>query len=78
MLEARKTRPISGVTLAYGFAGLGDLDSAFEWLETAVREHDSVITVCNVYTEFVVPELARDPRFGAFLDRLGLPRAPAS
>jgi serine/threonine-protein kinase len=74
MLEARKTLPISAVTLAYGFAGLGDLDSAFEWLETAVRDRDSIIPVINVYTEFAVPELARDPRFGAFLDRLGLPR----
>jgi len=74
MLEARKTLPISAVTLAYCFAGLGDLDSAFEWLETAVRDRDSIITVINVYTEFAVPELARDPRFGAFLDRLGLPR----
>ena len=74
MLEARKTLPISAVTLAYGFAGLGDLDSAFEWLEQAARDRDSIIPVINVYTEFAVPELARDPRFGAFLDRLGLPR----
>jgi len=73
MLEARKTLPVSAVTLAYGFAGLGDLDSAFEWLETAVRDRDSIITVINVYTEFAMPTLARDPRFGTFLDRLGLP-----
>ena len=74
MIEARKTLPVSAVTLAYGFAGLGDFDSAFEWLETAVRDRDSIITVINVYTEFALPELARDPRFGALLDRLGLPR----
>jgi TolB-like protein/lipoprotein NlpI len=73
-LEARKSLPVSAVTLAYGLAALGDLDGAFEWLETAVRDRDSVITVFNVYTECVVPELARDPRFGALLDRLGLPR----
>jgi tetratricopeptide (TPR) repeat protein len=73
-LELRKRHPVSAVTLAYGFAGLGDFDSAFEWLETAVREIDSIITVFNVYTEFLVPELTRDPRFGALLDRLGLPR----
>jgi TolB-like protein/predicted Ser/Thr protein kinase len=73
MLEARKTLPVSAVTLAYGFAGLGDLDSAFEWLDTAVRDRDSIITVFNVYTEFLLPELARDPRFMAILDRLHLP-----
>jgi hypothetical protein len=72
-LELRKRHPVSAVTLAYGFAGLGDFDSAFEWLETAVRERDSIVTVLHVYTEFLVPELARDPRFGALLDRLGLP-----
>jgi len=74
MLEARKTLPVSAVALAFGFAALGDLDSAFKWLETAVRDRDSIITVFNVYTEFLLPELARDPRFGALLDRLGLPR----
>jgi tetratricopeptide (TPR) repeat protein len=73
LLESRETLPVSAVTLAYGFAGFGDLDSAFEWLETAVRERDSIITVFNVYTEFLVPELARDPRFAALLDRLRLP-----
>jgi TolB-like protein/Tfp pilus assembly protein PilF/predicted Ser/Thr protein kinase len=74
LLEARKTIAVSSVTMAYCFAVLGDLDRAFEWLETAVRERDSVITVINVYTDFCAPELARDPRFGALLDRLGLPR----
>jgi eukaryotic-like serine/threonine-protein kinase len=74
MLEARKTLPVSAVSLAHGFAALGDLDSAFEWLETAVRDRDSLITVFNVYTEFVLPQLANDPRFVALLDRLKLPR----
>jgi TolB-like protein/Tfp pilus assembly protein PilF/predicted Ser/Thr protein kinase len=73
MLEARKTQPVSATTLAYGFAALGDLDAAFEWLDTAVRERDSIITGVNVFTEFIVPELARDPRFGALVDRLKLP-----
>jgi Tfp pilus assembly protein PilF len=74
MLEDRKRLPVSATCLAWGFAALGDFDSAFEWLETAVRERDSVTVIVHVYTEFTVPELAADPRFGAFLDRLGLPR----
>ncbi|MDH4198126.1 MAG: hypothetical protein OEW05_11995 [Candidatus Aminicenantes bacterium] len=69
-LEDRKKVPVSATCLAFGFAALGDLDSAFEWLETAVRERDSMVVVVNVYGQ----SLARDPRFGAFLDRLGLPR----
>jgi TolB-like protein/Flp pilus assembly protein TadD len=74
MLKDRKRLPVSATCLAWGFAALGDFDSAFEWLETAVRERDSVTVIVHVYTEFTVPELAADPRFGAFLDRLGLPR----
>ena len=73
-LEARKTLPVSAVTLALGFAALGEFDAAFEWLETGLRERDTIITVVHVYAEFMTPALARDPRFGAFLDRLGLPR----
>jgi hypothetical protein len=33
-----------------------------------------VATYLNIYTEFLVPELAVHPRFLAILDRLGLPR----
>ena len=73
MLEAGTPLPVSAVTLAYGAPAPGDLDSAFAWLETAVRDRDSVIPVFNVYTEFLVPELARAPRFGALLARRGLP-----
>jgi serine/threonine-protein kinase len=73
MLEERKRHPVSAMCLAWSFAALGDFDSAFEWLETAVRERDSVMVIVHVYTEFAVPELARDPRFVALLDRLQLP-----
>jgi len=74
MLEDRKRLPVSAACTAWGFAALGNFDSAFEWLETAVRERDTIMVIFHVYTEFLVPELARDPRFGALLDRLGLPR----
>jgi hypothetical protein len=32
------------------------------------------MVIFHIYAEFIVPELVRDPRFGALLDRLGLPR----
>ena len=70
MLEDRKKLPVSATCLALGLAALGDFDSAFEWLETAVQERDSMVVVVNIFGTL----LARDPRFGAFLDRLGLPR----
>lgn len=74
MLEDRKKLPVSATCLAEGFAALGDLDTAFEWLETAVQERDSMTIIIHVVADFLVPELAHDARFGAFLDRLGLPR----
>jgi len=74
MLEDRKRLPVSAACLATGFAALGDLDSAYEWLETAIRERDGMAVVTPAFADYLVPELARDPRFGAFLDRIGLPR----
>jgi TolB-like protein/Tfp pilus assembly protein PilF/predicted Ser/Thr protein kinase len=73
MLEDRKKFPVSPVCLAWSVACLGDIDGAFEWLETAIKERDPLMAFIYVYTEFLVPELARDPRFTALLDRLRLP-----
>jgi len=73
MLEDRKKLPVSPICLAWGLAALGNIDGAFEWLETGIQEHDGLIPFIHIYTEMCVPELARDPRFGAILDRLNLP-----
>jgi hypothetical protein len=43
-------------------------------LETGIRERDALIPFIHIYAELMVPALARDPRFGAILDRLQLPR----
>ena len=74
MLEARKRLPISPASLAWACAALGDLDAAMEWLETAVREREPLMNGVNVFTEFMAPDLYREPRFRALLDRLKLPR----
>jgi TolB-like protein/Flp pilus assembly protein TadD/predicted Ser/Thr protein kinase len=73
MLEARKRSPVSPVSLGWGYAALGDFERAFEWIETAIREREPAAAYLNIYTEFLVPDLARDPRFSAVLDRLRLP-----
>ena len=72
MLEDRKRLPVSPVNLAWGFAALGDFDGAFDWLETAIEERDALMVFFHVYCEMMVPARARDPRFGAILDRLQL------
>jgi len=74
MLEDRKRLPVSAAALAASFAALGDLTTAFEWLEKAVRERDTLAIVLPSYASDLVPELARDPRFAVYVDRLGLRR----
>jgi hypothetical protein len=73
MLEDRKRLPVSPVCLAWSLATLGDLDGAFEWLETAILERDTVMPFVHIFSDFLVPALTRDPRFAAILDRLQLP-----
>ena len=72
MIDDRKRLTVSPVSLAWSCAALGDLDGAFGWLETAIRERDAIMPFVNVYTDFLLPDLAHDPRFLAILDRLQL------
>jgi TolB-like protein/DNA-binding winged helix-turn-helix (wHTH) protein/Tfp pilus assembly protein PilF len=52
------------------YAGLGDKDKAFEWLERAYREH-SVLTQLNVDPRW--DRLRGDPRFVDLMKRTGQP-----
>jgi serine/threonine-protein kinase len=74
MLESRKTLPVSAGLLAQSMAALGDLDRAFAWLEKSIQERDAMAILFPSTASAFVPELARDPRFEVFLNRLGLPR----
>lgn len=49
---------------------MGDADAAFEWLEKAYAERADGLTLINV--EPMVDGLRSDPRFQAFVRRLGL------
>ena len=71
-LEDRKKLPVSPVCIAWGFAALGDLDSAIPWLETAIQERDILMAFIHVYTEMIMPVLARDPRFDTILKKMNL------
>jgi TolB-like protein/Tfp pilus assembly protein PilF len=73
MQEDRKRSLASPVMLAFAAAALGDMGQAFEWLRLAEEERDPHMPFINVYAATFVPELAREPRFQAVLDRLGLP-----
>jgi TolB-like protein len=61
------------VWLAILYAGLGDLDRAFAYLERAIDQHND--QVCFMGVDHRFDELRGDPRFDRLLARIGL-RAP--
>ncbi len=68
--EDRDTAAVLGFHLAMAHAGLGEIDTAFDWLEAAYRERGSFMSVLAVSTGF--DQLRDDPRFPALLERMGL------
>jgi tetratricopeptide (TPR) repeat protein len=58
--------------IAEAFAWRGEKDKAFEWLERARVQHDGGLTF--IKSDPLVASLVGDPRYGALMDRLGLPR----
>ncbi len=52
------------------YAGLGDTDAAFDWLETAYRLRDDKLFWLTGMPLF--DPLRRDPRYAGFLHRMGL------
>jgi DNA-binding winged helix-turn-helix (wHTH) protein/TolB-like protein/Tfp pilus assembly protein PilF len=68
--EMADQRYVSPYTVAAIYAGLGDNNRAFEWLEKAVAERD--IWLMNLRVDPVLKELRPDRRFKALLLRIGL------
>lgn len=68
--ESTKTY-VSPAYLAVIYAGLGDKDQAFDWLNKAAGERSGSLVFLNV--EPVVKNLRSDSRFAALLRRVGLP-----
>jgi len=59
-----------GTGLARIYAGLGDRDTALEWLEKAADRHETDVVFAPV--EPALDTLRTSPRFEAFVERLGL------
>jgi serine/threonine-protein kinase len=61
---------------SYGFAliyaGLGDKDQAFQWLEKSYQDHEARITRLKVDPDF--DSLRSDPRYADLVRRIGLPQ----
>jgi hypothetical protein len=66
------------VNIAELYAGLGDKDCAFYWLEQAYTHHDMAVSGAGLGLEFLNSEalfdpLRSDPKFKDLLRRVGLP-----
>lgn len=67
-------RPAEAWGLAEAYAGLGDIDEAFKWLDKAYNEKYGWIPWIDWNPNF--KPLRNDPRFAAMLRRLKLPSRP--
>lgn len=70
VVESRRTAWVSSYCIALVHAALGELDSAFEWLEESAREGDGWRVIGAIDPRMQL--LAQDPRFQRWLKRLGL------
>jgi adenylate cyclase len=68
----RKTSYESPVQIARYYADLGDKERAFQWLDTAYREHDWLLEGLNTLSQF--DPLHSDPRFAELAKKVGLPQ----
>jgi serine/threonine-protein kinase len=72
MIAQRSHVNVSCMALAWAKAVFGDLDGAFQWVERAIEERDTLVGFVHIYTPLLAPELAADPRYDALLARLNL------
>jgi tetratricopeptide (TPR) repeat protein len=68
--QLSRKRYVSPYVQAYVFLGLGQKDTALDWLERACEERDGNMPVLNVDPAF--DPLRNEPRFQALLKRVGL------
>jgi serine/threonine-protein kinase len=71
-LEAMSARQYVAVDVASVYAGLGDKDQVFAWLEKGYQQRDPQMINLRVHPTF--EPLHSDPRFQALLRRVGLPQ----
>lgn len=69
-LDKQKQRYVSPYTIATIYAGLGDKDQAFKWLEKAFEDRD--IWLMNLQVDPVFASLRADRRFDSLLQRTAL------
>jgi len=71
--ELAKTGYMPACAIAMVYAGLGEVNEAFRWLERAIEEHDVHLSSLPADAKWDV--LRSDRRFAEVLRRCGLPYA---
>ena len=72
MIAMRPRVNVSCMALGWAVSVLGDLDGAYQWIERAIEERDTLVGFVHIYTPLLAPELTSDSRYAALLDRLNL------
>jgi len=67
-----KQRYVSSYYTAAVYAGMGNTQSALEWLERAYQERDGWI--CYIQSQPEFDSLRSDPRFQALVGRMNFPQ----
>jgi hypothetical protein len=70
LMDVQERRYVSPYTIAAIYAGLGDKDQAFKWLEKAFEQGD--IWLMNLKVDPVFKRLRSDPRYPDLLVRTRL------
>ncbi|MBI3679470.1 MAG: winged helix-turn-helix domain-containing protein [Acidobacteria bacterium] len=66
-----RQRYVPAIAFAHAYAGLGDSERVFEWLEKAYQQREQGIAYLAVWKEH--GPFRSDPRFDALIRRVGLP-----
>jgi len=74
LMKLSTQRHVRRLDIAMVYAGLGEMDRAFEWLEKAYQQREGPVVWLKVIYGRRYPALGRDPRFADLLRRIGLPQ----
>ncbi|HSB26812.1 MAG TPA: tetratricopeptide repeat protein, partial [Pyrinomonadaceae bacterium] len=70
LIIVSKSKFVSQASIAMGYAGMGETEKAFEWLNLSLRSHDEQIIW--IYKHPMFASLRNDPRYGELLKELNL------